>query len=157
MERMRDKGMAGLSWQVTQASHYRRHAAEAGVVGRAAHAHLQQLQEVGEPPRVGPEVIPAGQRSAGSAANACVRTNGRASRGCCLERCNLGPARPAGAHRGVPCFERYRASQLITLCGISGAAPTSLTREAGREIAMKEVKDVLAEEFRALFAHPALA
>ena len=47
--------------------------------------------------------------------------------------------------------------QLITLCGISGAAPTSLTREAGREIAMKEVKDVLAEEFRALFAHPALA
>ncbi len=47
--------------------------------------------------------------------------------------------------------------QLITLCGISGAAATSLSREAGREIAMKEVKDVLAEEFRALFAHPALA
>lgn len=46
---------------------------------------------------------------------------------------------------------------LITLCGISGAAPTSLTREAGREIAMKEVKDVLSQEFRALFAHPALA
>jgi len=46
---------------------------------------------------------------------------------------------------------------LITLCGIDGARPTSLAREAGREIAMKEVKDVLAEEFRALFAHPALA
>ncbi len=50
--------------------------------------------------------------------------------------------------------------ELITLCGIDGAAPTSLTREAGPDadpIAMKEVKDVLAEEFRALFAHPALA
>jgi lipoyl(octanoyl) transferase len=47
--------------------------------------------------------------------------------------------------------------QLITLCGIGGAAPTSLSLEAGREIAMKEVKDVLTREFRALFAHPALA
>jgi len=47
--------------------------------------------------------------------------------------------------------------ELITLCGIGGAAPTSLTQEAGREIPMKEVKDVLAEEFRALFAHSALA
>ncbi|MDP3427752.1 MAG: lipoyl(octanoyl) transferase LipB, partial [Humidesulfovibrio sp.] len=66
---------------------------------------------------------------------------------------------------------------LITLCGIDGAAPTSLAREAGRdavmrdinirdtrvretrvrEIDMKEVKDVLTREFRALFAHPALA
>lgn len=47
--------------------------------------------------------------------------------------------------------------ELITLCGIDGAAPTSLTREAGREIALKDVKDVLTEEFRALFAHPAVA
>lgn len=50
--------------------------------------------------------------------------------------------------------------ELITLCGIDGAEPTSLTREAPPdkgEIAMKEVKDALAEEFRALFAHPALA
>lgn len=47
--------------------------------------------------------------------------------------------------------------ELITLCGIAGAAPTSLTREAGRAIAMKEVKDVLASEFRTHFAHPPLA
>ncbi|MBA4356148.1 MAG: lipoyl(octanoyl) transferase [Desulfovibrio sp.] len=47
--------------------------------------------------------------------------------------------------------------ELITLCGIDGAAPTSLTREAGRDIDMEEVKDVLAREFRALFAHPAVA
>lgn len=46
---------------------------------------------------------------------------------------------------------------LITLCGIAGAAPTSLTREAGRAIDMKEVKDVLASEFRTHFAHPPLA
>jgi len=47
--------------------------------------------------------------------------------------------------------------ELITLCGIGGATPTSLAREAGREMNMKEVKDVLAEEFRALFTHPPLA
>jgi lipoyl(octanoyl) transferase len=47
--------------------------------------------------------------------------------------------------------------ELITLCGIDGATPTSLAREAGRKIEMKEVKDVLTREFRALFAHPALA
>lgn len=47
--------------------------------------------------------------------------------------------------------------ELITLCGIDGALPTSLTREAGREIMIKEVKDVLSQEFRALFAHPPLA
>ena len=46
---------------------------------------------------------------------------------------------------------------LITLCGIAGALPTSLSLEAGREIDMKEVKDVLAREFRACFAHPAVA
>ncbi|MBU1230045.1 MAG: lipoyl(octanoyl) transferase LipB [Proteobacteria bacterium] len=48
----------------------------------------------------------------------------------------------------------------ITLCGIAGAAPTSLVLETGpvpAHIDMKEVKDVLAREFRALFAHPALA
>lgn len=48
----------------------------------------------------------------------------------------------------------------ITLCGIAGAAPTSLALESGpapTHIDMKEVKDVLAREFRALFAHPALA
>jgi len=50
--------------------------------------------------------------------------------------------------------------ELITLCGIGGAAPTSLTLEAPadrRDIDMKEVKDVLTREFRALFAHPPLA
>lgn len=63
--------------------------------------------------------------------------------------------------------------ELITLCGIDGATPTSLAREAGREIdmpgipeidmpgmreiEMKEVKDVLTREFHTLFAHPPLA
>jgi lipoyl(octanoyl) transferase len=50
--------------------------------------------------------------------------------------------------------------QCITLCGIGGATPTSLTHEAGPDadpIDMKEVKDVLSREFRTLFAHPALA
>jgi len=47
--------------------------------------------------------------------------------------------------------------QLITLCGIGGAEATSLARETGRAIDMKEVKDVLTEELRALFAHPPLA
>lgn len=46
---------------------------------------------------------------------------------------------------------------LITLCGIAGAQATSLSAEAGRCIDMKEVKDVLAREFRACFAHSALA
>ncbi len=46
---------------------------------------------------------------------------------------------------------------LITLCGIGGAQATSMSREAGRAINIKEVKDVLAREFRARFAHPALA
>lgn len=45
----------------------------------------------------------------------------------------------------------------ITLCGIGGARATSLSLEAGRDIPMKEVKDVLAREFLARFAHPALA
>ena len=46
---------------------------------------------------------------------------------------------------------------LITLCGINGAVATSLTKEAGRAIDMKEVKDVLTREFRTHFAHPPLA
>lgn len=50
---------------------------------------------------------------------------------------------------------------LITLCGIGGAKATSMSAEAGRPlespIAIKEVKDVLAREFRARFAHSALA
>ncbi|MBU1041142.1 MAG: lipoyl(octanoyl) transferase LipB [Proteobacteria bacterium] len=52
--------------------------------------------------------------------------------------------------------------ELITLCGIDGAAPTSLARQAAKgavasAIEMKEVKDVLTREFRARFAHPPLA
>ncbi len=46
---------------------------------------------------------------------------------------------------------------LITLCGIAGAMPTSLALETGREIDMKEVKDVLSGEFRARFAHSPVA
>lgn len=57
---------------------------------------------------------------------------------------------------------------LITLCGIGGAQATSMALEAARaegaavarpprRIDMKEVKDVLAREFRARFAHSALA
>ncbi len=58
---------------------------------------------------------------------------------------------------------------LITLCGIGGATATSLTAEAARQntrladpaanaaIEVKEVKDVLAREFRACFAHSPLA
>ncbi|HWR04365.1 MAG TPA: lipoyl(octanoyl) transferase LipB [Humidesulfovibrio sp.] len=50
---------------------------------------------------------------------------------------------------------------LITLCGIGGAKATSMSAEAGRPadqpIDIKEVKDVLAREFRARFAHSALA
>lgn len=46
---------------------------------------------------------------------------------------------------------------LITLCGIGDAQATSLSAEAGRVIDIKEVKDVLAREFRACFAHSALA
>ena len=66
---------------------------------------------------------------------------------------------------------------LITLCGIGGATATSLSAEAARQhacpanhstghqtgtpeiaaIEVKEVKDVLAREFRACFAHSALA
>lgn len=46
---------------------------------------------------------------------------------------------------------------LITLCGISGAVPTSISEMAGRDIDMKEVKDVFSQEFRKAFADSALA
>ena len=46
---------------------------------------------------------------------------------------------------------------LITLCGIQGARPTSLSAEAGRDIDMKEVKDVFIEQFRTAFADSPLA
>jgi len=46
---------------------------------------------------------------------------------------------------------------LITLCGIQGARPTSLSAEAGRNIDMKELKDVFIEEFRRNFADTTLA
>ncbi len=46
---------------------------------------------------------------------------------------------------------------LITLCGIGGAHATSLSLETGRTVTVKEVKDVLVREFRALFAHSSLA
>ena len=46
---------------------------------------------------------------------------------------------------------------LITLCGLAGARPTSLSRETGRDIAMKDVKDALAGHFRELFPDSALA
>lgn len=46
---------------------------------------------------------------------------------------------------------------LMTLCGIADARPTSLSLEAGRNITVKEVKHVLARECGARLAHPALA
>lgn len=45
----------------------------------------------------------------------------------------------------------------ITLCGIAGAVPTSLSQEAGRDISMEEAKDVFAREFRKAFADSAVA
>lgn len=47
--------------------------------------------------------------------------------------------------------------ELITLCGIQGAVPTSLSTEAGREITVDEVKDVFREEFTQAFAHSTVA
>ncbi|CCH50482.1 lipoyl(octanoyl) transferase LipB [Pseudodesulfovibrio piezophilus] len=46
---------------------------------------------------------------------------------------------------------------MITLCGIQGATPTSLSAESGHDIAMKEAKHVFADEFRKAFADSALA
>jgi len=45
----------------------------------------------------------------------------------------------------------------ITLCGIQGAVPTSLSVEAGRDITIKDAKDVFAQEFRKAFADSAVA
>lgn len=39
--------------------------------------------------------------------------------------------------------------ELITLCGLKGATPTSLHRETGRTIAMNEVKNVFSKAFQA--------
>jgi lipoyl(octanoyl) transferase len=48
--------------------------------------------------------------------------------------------------------------RLITLCGLPDAEPTSLHRELSDEsISMQEIKHVCAREFRAVFAHPAVA
>jgi lipoyl(octanoyl) transferase len=46
---------------------------------------------------------------------------------------------------------------MITLCGIHGARPTSLSAEANRDITIEEVKHVFAREFREAFADSALA
>jgi lipoyl(octanoyl) transferase len=46
---------------------------------------------------------------------------------------------------------------LITLCGLAGARPTSLSLETGRDIPMKDVKDALAGHFRQVFPDSALA
>ena len=40
---------------------------------------------------------------------------------------------------------------LITLCGLSDARPTSLELELGREVSLKEVRDVLVQRFRQVF------
>ncbi|WP_207264372.1 lipoyl(octanoyl) transferase LipB [Desulfovibrio sp. Huiquan2017] len=45
----------------------------------------------------------------------------------------------------------------ITLCGIQGAVPTSLSAEAGRDIDMEEVKDVFKRAFAKAFADSAVA
>lgn len=48
--------------------------------------------------------------------------------------------------------------RLITLCGLPDAEPTSLHRELQDEsISMQEIKHVCAREFRAVFAHSAVA
>lgn len=46
---------------------------------------------------------------------------------------------------------------LITLCGIEGASPTSLSIEAGREITVQEVKDAFRKEFEKTFANSTVA
>lgn len=45
---------------------------------------------------------------------------------------------------------------LITLCGLTGARPTSLSLESGRDIDMKDVKHALVQAFRDLFADTAV-
>jgi lipoyl(octanoyl) transferase len=46
---------------------------------------------------------------------------------------------------------------MITLCGIQGARPTSLSAEAGRDITIEDAKHVFAQEFREAFADSAVA
>jgi lipoyl(octanoyl) transferase len=46
---------------------------------------------------------------------------------------------------------------MITLCGIQGARPTSLSAEAGRDITIEEAKHVFAQEFGEAFADSAVA
>ncbi|WP_319764919.1 lipoyl(octanoyl) transferase LipB [Maridesulfovibrio sp.] len=45
----------------------------------------------------------------------------------------------------------------ITLCGLHGAHPTSLSREAGKEISTEEVKNVFREEFGKVFTDSVVA
>ncbi|WP_320006004.1 lipoyl(octanoyl) transferase LipB [Maridesulfovibrio sp.] len=45
----------------------------------------------------------------------------------------------------------------ITLCGLHGAHPTSLSREAGKEISTEEVKNVFRKEFGKVFADTTVA
>lgn len=45
---------------------------------------------------------------------------------------------------------------LITLCGLSGARPTSLSLESGRDIPMEDVKRALVQAFQDLFADTAV-
>lgn len=45
----------------------------------------------------------------------------------------------------------------ITLCGIQGAVPTSISLETGNEISMKDAKNVFREEFSKAFAHTQVA
>jgi lipoyl(octanoyl) transferase len=47
--------------------------------------------------------------------------------------------------------------EMITLCGIQGARPTSLSAEAGRDITIEEAKHVFAQEFGEAFADSAVA
>ena len=48
--------------------------------------------------------------------------------------------------------------QAITLCGLSDARPTSLSREGNDDaLSLQEVKDVCVREFRNLIAHPPVA
>jgi len=46
---------------------------------------------------------------------------------------------------------------LITLCGISGATPTSISEMTGHDIDMKEAKDVFSQSFRKAFANSPVA
>lgn len=45
----------------------------------------------------------------------------------------------------------------ITLCGLHGAHPTSLSREAGHDIEIEEVKNVFRKEFGKIFADSTVA